>query len=129
MLSCEGMKVLIVDDIQDYLEALGRALSGDYEVILAASLEEAKARFSNEIDLALVDVRLSESDRSNRDGLALLEWIRSVSPNTPVVMMTAYSDADAIRLAAELGATDFLKKPIQISALKALTASLKRGGR
>ena len=79
LLSCKGMKVLIVDDIQDYLEALGRALSGDYEVILAGSMDEAKARFSKEINLALVDVRLSESDRSNRDGLALLEWIRSAS--------------------------------------------------
>ena len=56
------IRILIVDDVQGYLSSLVRALSGEYEVVKSSSLQEAKERMDNTIQLALVDVRLSEED-------------------------------------------------------------------
>ncbi|MCX5799939.1 MAG: response regulator [Candidatus Eisenbacteria bacterium] len=112
------MKLLIVDDVQEYLNSLSRALKSEYETITAASFEEAKQKMSAEINLALVDVRLSEEDPANRDGILLLGWLHERFPNVPVVMMSAYRDWDAATDAVNLGAVHYLKKPINLQELK-----------
>jgi len=111
-------KILIVDDVKEYLEALSRALSGEYEVIKASSLNEAKEKLSPDIDIALVDIRLSEVDYANRDGIIFLSYIREHYPDIPVIMMSAYRDFDAAVEALNLGAKYYVKKPINLPELK-----------
>ena len=53
------------------------------------------------------------------DGLELLAEINQRFPNLPVMMVTAYGDDDRRRRARELGAFEFLPKPVDFDQLKA----------
>jgi DNA-binding NtrC family response regulator len=117
-------KILIVDDVPEYVSSLSRALSGEYEVVKALNLEEAKRDMDKTINLALVDVRLSEEDISNRDGIIFLGWTKDNYPNVPLVMMSAYRDFDSAVDAINLGAVHYLRKPINLRELKELISSL-----
>jgi len=121
-------KILIVDDREDYLRALTSALRRDFEVRLAKSLHEAIANMDASVDVALVDVRLSEDDDENRDGIKFLEWVRKNFPRVPTLMMSAYRDFDAAVEALNLGAAHFLKKPINLRELKELLRSFIEPG-
>lgn len=114
------IKILIVDDVQEYLNSLSRALAGECETVKAASLKEAKERMDDMVKLALVDVRLSEADMANRDGILFLGWLREKYPKVPVVIMSAYRDFDVAVDALNLGASQYLKKPINLRELKNL---------
>ncbi|MEO0129639.1 MAG: response regulator [candidate division WOR-3 bacterium] len=111
-------KILIVDDIEDYLRSLENALKGDFEIIKAMSLSEAKERMNKEIKVALVDIRLKEDDPQNRDGLVFLEWVKMNYPETKVIIMSAYREFDLAVEALNLGAEYFLRKPINLVELK-----------
>jgi len=112
-------RILIVDDIEEYLDSLANALRDEYDVLKARTLEEAKSLASkHHIDIALVDIRLSEEDMTNRDGLVFLEWMKMNYPNIPVVVMSAYQEFDLAVDALNLGAEYFLKKPINLIELK-----------
>ncbi|HKY42876.1 MAG TPA: response regulator [Pyrinomonadaceae bacterium] len=121
------VKVLIVDDIENYVRSLQRALAAEWTTCCAHSVAEAKYLLESEqIDIALVDVRLSETDPQNREGVELLKWIHTRYPDVPVIMMSAYQDFDAAVDALNLGAHQFLKKPIDLRALKEMLRSLVR---
>jgi len=112
------MKILIVDDVQEYVNSLSRALSDEYEIVKAFSLEEAKDKIDASINVAIIDVRLSEIDMSNKDGIMLLAWIKENYPKISVIMISAYRDFDSAVDALNLGASYFLKKPINLRDLK-----------
>jgi DNA-binding NtrC family response regulator len=120
------MKILILDDIEEYLNSLARALSGEYEIVKAKSIEEAKEMMDSSVKLALVDIRLSEEDMSNRDGLIFLAWLKENYPEIPVIMMSAYRDFDSAVDALNLGASYYLKKPINIRELKDLISKYQK---
>lgn len=117
------VKILILDDREDYLRALSSALRVEFETVTAKSLEEAMERMDESVRIALVDVRLSEEDEENRDGIRFLEWVKKKYPNVRVLMMSAYRDFDAAVEALNLGADYFLKKPIDLRELKQLLHS------
>jgi len=119
----ERAKILIVDDLQEYRESLSRVLSPDFEVVTAGDLDGAKAATDESVSMALVDVRLSEDDADNPGGVQYLKWARSAHPDLPVVMMSVYSTLTPER-AKELGAQEFLKKPIDVEALTDLLHSI-----
>jgi two-component system, response regulator, stage 0 sporulation protein F len=52
------------------------------------------------------------------DGLELLAEIKQRFPNLPVMMVTAYGDDDRRRRARELGAFEFIQKPVDLDQLK-----------
>ena len=120
------MKILIVDDVQEYADSLSRALEAGHETVVVNNLEDGKRRMDNSVGLALVDVRLSEEDIANRDGIMLLSWLRENYPSVPVVMMSAYRDFDAALDTLNLGACRFLKKPISLRELKEVIAACQR---
>jgi DNA-binding NtrC family response regulator len=119
------MKILILDDIKEYLQSLENSLGDEYEVLKAENLENAKKAASKEIDIALVDIRLSEDDKHNRDGLIFLEWLKMNHPKIPVIMMSAYQEFDLAVDALNLGASYFLKKPINLVELKGILKTIK----
>lgn len=121
------MKILIVDDVKEYVDSLARALSPDFEIVKANSLEEAKATMDETIDLVLADVRLSEEDFSNRDGILLLGWVKEKFPQVPVIMVSAYRDFDSAVDALNLGAAYYLKKPINLRELRELVKTTLEG--
>ena len=119
-------KILIVDDIEEYLTSLENALKNEYEVVKARNLEEAKEKTKKErIDIAIVDIRLSEEDMTNKDGLVFLEWVKMNYPDIPVIMMSAYKEFDLAVDALNLGAEYFLKKPINLVELKGVLKTIE----
>ena len=64
-------------------------------------------------------VILSDINMPGMDGLTLLGEIKQRFPGLPVMMVTAYGDNERRRRASELGAFEFLTKPVDFEALKA----------
>ncbi|RMF58112.1 MAG: response regulator, partial [Calditrichaeota bacterium] len=108
------MKVLILDDSKEYVESLSRALRRDFEIVAALNLQDAENKMNHNIPIALVDVRLSEEDADNRDGILFLKWVKEKYPEVHVIIMSAYQDYDAAVDALNLGAEYYLKKPINL---------------
>ncbi|MDO9018263.1 MAG: sigma-54 dependent transcriptional regulator [Deltaproteobacteria bacterium] len=105
------MHVLVVDDQRSARRNLATLLEAfpDVTVTQAASLDEARRALEREpVDLALIDVRLSE-DARNRDGLVLVKEVAEKTTAVPVCV-TATSEMDAIRTAMRSGAYDYLLK-------------------
>jgi len=119
-------KMLIVDDVPEYLNALSRALSDEYEVVKAVNLEEAKKNTNSSIEIALIDIRLSEQDMANRDGIIFLGWLHENYPDVHAVMMSAYKDYDSAVDALNLGASQYLRKPINLRELRELISALMK---
>jgi CheY-like chemotaxis protein len=79
--------------------------------------EQALNRLTEEIQPALIAV-LSDINMPGMDGLELLGEIKQRRPDLPVMMVTAYGDAERRRRASELGAFPFVTKPVDFDQLK-----------
>ena len=105
-------KILVVDD-----DALNRAFARDHleeAGYLAACVEDGNRALaylkSHAVDLVLLDIVMP-----GKDGFETLKGIRQLDnqPEIPVVFLTALNDAETHSKAMELGADDFLTKPIK----------------
>jgi two-component system response regulator HydG len=107
------------------------AVGPDFGVqeITAASLNEARGRMNESVQLAILDIRLSEEDMANRDGIIFLGELKRQYPHVPVIMMSAYRDFDAVADALNLGALHYLKKPIGLRELREVIAGLANQGK
>ena len=115
--------IIVVDDEADVAELFRQrfrrdARRGTYVMHFAASGEEALELLSGEIEPGVI-VILSDINMPGMDGLQLLGEIKERFPDLPVMMVSAYGDADRRRSADELGAADFLTKPVDFAFLKA----------
>jgi CheY-like chemotaxis protein len=63
-------------------------------------------------------VILSDINMPGMDGLELLQQVKQRRPELPVMMVTAYGDDERRRRAAELGAIEFVTKPVDFTHLK-----------
>jgi len=116
--------ILILDDQSQYLRALERSLRSGFDVVLATSRAEATARLSDDLALALTDIRLDESREDDRQGLDFIREVRGRFPHLPIVAMSALDSPDIENAALAAGATRFLRKPIVVTDLKALLSQL-----
>ena len=101
--------LLVVDDDRHLLESMGGWLADQgFQVFLADCCETAQSIANeNQIDLALVDVRLKDED-----GIDLLKYFRKNYPKVTVVLMTGYATVETGVEAIRLGAFDLLTKPL-----------------
>jgi two-component system, response regulator, stage 0 sporulation protein F len=117
-----SVSILVVDDEPDVAELFRQrfrreARQGTYVMHFAASGEEALALLSGGIEPS-VAVILSDINMPGMDGLQLLGEIKRRFPDLPVMMVTAYGDDERRRRAGELGAAEFIAKPIDFDQLK-----------
>jgi CheY-like chemotaxis protein len=117
-----SVSILIVDDEPDVADLFRQrfrreARQGTFVMHFAASGAEALDRLAEEIQPALAAV-LSDINMPGMDGLELLGEIKQRRPDLPVVMVTAYGDDERRRRAAELGAVEFITKPVDFDQLK-----------
>lgn len=107
-------KVLVVEDSLPLAQIYKAYLSNtDYDVVLAATLEEAMAEIAEyKPDIVLLDVELPDGS-----GIDLLKYVQKDHRGTQVVVMTAHGSSDMAVDAINLGATDFLTKPFDASRL------------
>lgn len=96
-------KLLVVDDIRDWQITIGGVLTDNgYDVATAGSMEDAILLLENNYyDLALLDMRLDETDEGNQDGLKLAETIRDRWPKVKVVIVTGYGTPEVIQKTME----------------------------
>ena len=108
-------RILVGDDersMQDFLEIL---LARDgHEVVTVGSAPQAIAAVEgDEFDLVISDIRMPEMS-----GLELLGRIEELSPETPVVMITAHGSTETAVEAMKQGAYDYVVKPFNVDELK-----------
>ena len=117
-----SFSILIVDDEPDVAEMFRQRFrrevrQGTYVLHFAISGEEALDQLSSGVQPELI-VILSDINMPGMDGLALLREIKTLQPDLPVMMVTAYGDEERRRHATEVGAHEFLTKPVDFALLK-----------
>ncbi|MFQ6675703.1 MAG: sigma-54-dependent transcriptional regulator [Fidelibacterota bacterium] len=102
-------RVLVVDDEPDITRLFERYLSElGYTVLTATTSEKAGEIFSaHEIDVVLLDINMPRIS-----GLKLLESFKELRPHTIVIMVSAIHDIDMVVKSIQMGAYDYLAKPI-----------------
>jgi DNA-binding NtrC family response regulator len=112
-------RILIVDDDEDLLSVLKSELEADFdskqiEVFVESSpskaIEKVKEVF---FDIAVCDLKLPEID-----GIELTKMIKSISPDTTVIIMTAFPSLESVLKALKLHVYDFIVKPFHIDEFK-----------
>jgi CheY-like chemotaxis protein len=119
------MKILVVDDEADvqllFEQRFRREIrDGIFSFSFAFSGEDALTYLQQEGHYSEVVLILSDINMPGMSGLELLRRIRQEHPSPPpqVMMITAYGDEASQQIALELGATNFLTKPLDFGALR-----------
>jgi CheY-like chemotaxis protein len=117
-----NLLILVVDDEPDveilFRQQFRRDLrAGRFTMEFAQCGAEALEKISMAGDASLILI-LSDINMPGMTGLELLPQAKALRPDVPVVMITAYGDAETKRKALERGADDLLTKPIDFLALR-----------
>ena len=110
-------RLLVVDDQPVNVQALYQAFSADYQVFMATSGEQALSLCaSRHPDLVLLDVVMP-----GMDGHEVCRRLKAdaATCDLPVIFVTGHNDAAAEMLGLELGAVDFISKPINPKIVRA----------
>jgi CheY-like chemotaxis protein len=121
------VSILVVDDEPDvallFRQCFRRETrAGTYVMHFANSGEDALHLLGAGIELHLI---LSDINMPGMDGLTLLGEIKKRFPTLPVMMVTAYDDDERKRRASDLGAREFLAKPVDFNHLRAQLVQLQ----
>ena len=117
-----SLLILVVDDEPD-VEALFRQQfrrdlrTGRFVMEFAQSAPAALQCISDATGASLILI-LSDINMPEMDGLELLPKAKALRPDVPVIMITAYGDADTKRKALERGADALFTKPIDFTMLR-----------
>jgi two-component system NtrC family sensor kinase len=116
--------ILLVDDDEDFLDALATRLTNDgYKVLKAADGEKGLRAFQEHRPaIVLADIKMP-----GMDGIDLLRKIKDIDPQAEVIMITGHADMDLAVKSLKHRATDFITKPILDDVLKvALQRTIER---
>jgi two-component system NtrC family response regulator len=107
-------RILVVDDEPAQRELISGFLKKQaFDVVVTESGAKAVEFFRQEtIDLILTDQKMP-----NMSGLDLLQAVRAINPEIPVILMTAFGSIEAAVSAIQGGATDYLTKPLNLDEL------------
>jgi CheY-like chemotaxis protein len=114
--------ILVVDDEPD-VEVLFRQQfrhdlrAGRYTMEFAQSASAALQRITDAAGVSIILI-LSDINMPGMSGLELLPRAKAMRPDVPIIMITAYGDAETKRKALDSGAEALLTKPIDFGALR-----------
>ncbi len=108
------MKVLVVDDEAKFARLVAEHLdeAGHDTAVLTSGEQAVKAVASGSYDVVITDLKMAPVD-----GMAVLEAAKKASPDTEVVVMTAYGTVEKAVAAMRMGAYDFVTKPFSLDEL------------
>jgi CheY-like chemotaxis protein len=117
-----NLLILVVDDEPDveqlFRQQFRRDLrSGRFTMEFAQSAKEALEVIAAAQDRSLILI-LSDINMPGMSGLDLLPKAKAARPDVPIIMITAYGDAETKRKALERGAESLLTKPIDFGTLR-----------
>ncbi len=106
-----NVKVLVVDDEKSMRKNIADLLgSYKYDIIEASDGNEAVISFREEKpQLVILDINLP-----GKNGLDVLEEMKIIYPDTPVIIFTAFGTSERAMKAIKLGAFDYLEKPFEL---------------
>ncbi|MEL7195864.1 MAG: sigma-54 dependent transcriptional regulator [Bacteroidota bacterium] len=112
-MSQQSARILIVDDEEDILLSLRLLLSRHFTEVVTENNPYQLPRHlrGKPFDLVMLDMNFKTGDTSGNEGMRWLAKIVELSPETGVIMMTAYADVKTAVEAVKVGAIDFLEKP------------------
>lgn len=118
-------KILLVEDTADLSLIISETLSEcGYDVVAAYDGKDGLAKFIMEKpDIVVADVMMPKLD-----GFDMARKIRSISPNVPLLFLTAKSGIDDVEKGFEIGANDYLRKPFELRELVVRIKALLRKG-
>ncbi len=112
-----NQKILVIDDEKSLLDTMQLILSkAGYSVLTAGTAVEGLKiikEFENELSLIITDLALP----GGFDGINILESVKDISSNIPVIMITAYGNVEVAVEAMQKGAYNFLTKPVNFKVL------------
>jgi DNA-binding NtrC family response regulator len=119
----DAVRVMIIDDeplmrmtVQDALAAEG------YKVITAETGGKGLTLLrENRADMVITDLRLPDMD-----GIQILREVKTLSPETQVILITAYGSIDSAVTAMKEGASDYLTKPFSMEELLLIIKRIQR---
>ena len=116
--------ILVVDDEANFVILLERVLSkSGYAVRTALNGEEAlRLAKTTGFDLAVLDIRMVPMD-----GLALLTELKRSAPGTKIIIMTAFPTYETRLTSFRRGASAYVTKPVNLSALLETIGRLVKG--
>jgi DNA-binding NtrC family response regulator len=113
-------KVMFVDDEEGVRLSWNRYLS-DHGFDVKTAEDGAKA--ISQLRKEPVDVVVSDLKMPGIDGIELLEWIHDRSPQTRFILLTGFGNEDVEKRVKDLGAFDYLNKPISPDTLAAVVTA------
>lgn len=108
--------ILIVEDSKEQAELLAMAVKHfGYNPTIANSAEEAKEvlKKENYFDLITSDINMSGAS-----GVIFLSELRETGVTTPIIIISALSQKDNIEIALDIGASEYIVKPISLKILR-----------
>lgn len=110
----ESVRVLLVDDEENYVETLKKRLTRRGLTVSTAGSGEAALDVlaSTPMDVVLLDVKMP-----GMDGMEVLERIKAGHPKVEVIMLTGHANVDVAMRGMEQGAFDYLMKPAEMDDL------------
>lgn len=120
------MKVLVVDDHPDALDALAAFVADlGHRVTTAGNGSEALAQARNQRpDLIISDLRMP-----GMDGLQLMAALEEFESPPPIALVTAFAEADVALEAMRQGACDFIRKPVDVRDIHRLIERISHNTR
>ena len=109
------MHVLLVDDEVEFLEVLSKRLKKRNIAVTEADSGRAALEAVStgpDFDVVVLDMKMPEMD-----GLSTLKELRRLRPKTEVLILTGHADMEAAVQGIELGAFDYMVKPVGINEL------------
>lgn len=123
--SVEKGSILIVDDDEDVLTSAKLFLEQQFNSVKTESNPANLPRLfeKTDFDVILLDMNFSKGKTDGREGISLLERIVEQSPDTIVILMTAFGEIDLAVKGIKKGAFDFILKPWKNAKLLASVSS------
>ena len=109
-------EILVIDDNSDIRNLISGILKDKgFIVRLAANFDQASTEIEKKTpDAAVIDVKL---DKSDNDGIDLLNKIKKIDPNVPVIMISGHANVQMAIDSLKLGAYEFIQKPFSSERL------------
>jgi DNA-binding NtrC family response regulator len=118
-------RILIVDDEENTRIGLTKLLTQDgFEVESAANGSEAL----DYLDQKKVNLVISDINMPDMNGLTFLRELSRKFPSTSVIMITAYGGVESYLEAMNLGAYEYLHKPVRLDELRSVMKKIFNGG-
>ncbi len=109
-------KILIIEDEAAIRRVLTKILSEENETYLVEDAEDGQVGFekikNNDYDLVLCDIKMPKMD-----GVEVLEAVKKIKPEIPIVMISGHGDMETAIQTMRLGAFDYISKPPDLNRL------------